>query len=118
MPTEKPRITFALDAKTLKAVEDYKFKHRAKNQSQAIISLIEKGLEVVEAQETKQTKTSPAPEGAREESYISMESSNRLYDALIASGLIVDDDVAPEDMKFLMHVADLVDYWFSCKQAK
>lgn len=53
MPTDKPRITFTLDEETLNAVEDYKFKYRMKNQSQAILSLIELGMARVLAEDAK-----------------------------------------------------------------
>lgn len=49
MPTEKPRITFALDEDVLERLNDYKFQHRYKNQSQAIIALIETGLKKINA---------------------------------------------------------------------
>lgn len=66
----------------------------------------------------EETKKSPAPEGTEDKSSISMERSNRLYDALIAAGLIVDDNLAPEDMKFLMHIVDVIEDWFARKQAQ
>lgn len=68
--------------------------------------------------ELEETKKAPAPKGAEDESSISMERSNRLYDALVAAGLIVDDNFAPEDMKFLMHIADVIEDWFARKQAQ
>lgn len=63
MPTEKPRITFTLDEDTLKAIDDYKFKNRIKNQSQAILSLIEIGMDSL-MKEIKQKEKAP-------ESYVS-----------------------------------------------
>lgn len=53
MPTDKPRITFTLDEATLKAVEDYKFRYRMKNQSQAILSLIDIGMARIKAEDAK-----------------------------------------------------------------
>lgn len=44
MPTLKPRITFTLDEKTLSRIDDYKYEKRCKNQTQAILELIEIGL--------------------------------------------------------------------------
>lgn len=44
MPTNKPRVTFALSEGQLERLEDYRIDQRIKNQSQAILSLIEKGL--------------------------------------------------------------------------
>ncbi len=44
MPTEKPRITITVTAQQFSRIEDYRFGHKMKNQTQAILSLIEKGL--------------------------------------------------------------------------
>lgn len=48
MPTEKPRVTFTLDKETLQKIDEYRFSSKSKNQSQAILSLIEKGLSELE----------------------------------------------------------------------
>ena len=66
----------------------------------------------------EETKKSPAPEGAEDEDIISMEQSNRLFDALVAAGLIVDDDLAAEDIHFLGHICDLIGDWFARKHRK
>lgn len=44
MPTEKPRVTFTVSPETLEKIEEYRFSNKSKNQTQAILSLIEKGL--------------------------------------------------------------------------
>jgi hypothetical protein len=46
-----PRITFTVSDETMKAIEDYKFSHRMKNQTQAILSLIDMGFKVLEDKE-------------------------------------------------------------------
>ena len=51
MPTTNPRITFTVSEETMKAIEDYKFSHRMKNQTQAILSLIDIGFKVLEDKE-------------------------------------------------------------------
>jgi two-component sensor histidine kinase len=51
MPTKNPRITFTVSEETMKAIEDYKFSHRMKNQTQAILSLIDIGFKVLENKE-------------------------------------------------------------------
>ena len=51
MPTMNPRITFTVSEETMKAIEDYKFSHRMKNQTQAILSLIDIGFKVLEGKE-------------------------------------------------------------------
>lgn len=114
MPTDKPRITFTLDEDTLAAIDDYKFKHRIKNQSQAILTLIEKGMCSLAADQP-QIKNSPAPEGAEEQ--ISMEESNRLFDALVQAGLISDSiELSVDDRAFLVHVIGLLDVWIRGKR--
>ena len=45
MPTEKPRVTFTVSKETLSKIDDYRFSSKAKNQSQAIISLLERALD-------------------------------------------------------------------------
>ena len=110
MPTDKPRITFALDERLLSEIDSYKFKHRIKNQSQAIISLIEKGFDSLAAD--RETKNSPAPEGAEER--ISMEQSDRLFDALVQAGIIPDSiSFTEDDRAFLQHIIGLLDVWSS-----
>ena len=48
MPTMNPRITFTVSEETMKAIDDYKFSHRMKNQTQAVLSLIDIGFKVLE----------------------------------------------------------------------
>lgn len=48
MPTEKPRVTFTISKEQLSELESYRFEHRYKNQTQAILSLIDKGLSDLE----------------------------------------------------------------------
>ena len=45
MPTEKPRVTFTVSKETLSKIDDYRFSSKAKNQSQAILSLLERALD-------------------------------------------------------------------------
>lgn len=46
MPTDKPRITFAVDESLLQQVEDFKDDNNCKNLSQAILTLLNKGLDI------------------------------------------------------------------------
>lgn len=50
MPTEKPRVTFTISQDKLDVVDSYRFSHKFKNQTQAILALIEKGLSDFEPQ--------------------------------------------------------------------
>lgn len=44
MPTEKPRVTFTVSKDMLSDIDEYRFNNKIKNQTQAIITLLEKGL--------------------------------------------------------------------------
>lgn len=44
MPTTKPRFTITMDEALFQQVEEFRFKHRYKNQTQAVLALIEKGI--------------------------------------------------------------------------
>lgn len=44
MPTEKPRVTFTISNDELEKIKEFQFSTRAKNQTQAILSLIAMGL--------------------------------------------------------------------------
>lgn len=63
MPTEKPRVTFTISEEKLTELEEYKFKNKIKNQTQAILALLEKGLSDFES---KEGKASPYSEEAQE----------------------------------------------------
>ena len=51
MPTMNPRITFTVSEETMKAIDEYRFSHRLKNQTQAILSLIDIGFKVLQDKE-------------------------------------------------------------------
>ena len=40
MPTDKPRFTITVDPALMQEIEDYRYNHRIKNQTQAVISLM------------------------------------------------------------------------------
>ena len=83
------------------------------NNVRKIASTFNTGLEYWAYDELpEQAEKAPAPEGTEA---VSMEQSNRLYDALVAAGLIVDDDLAAQDFQFLGHICDLITDWFSGK---
>jgi len=44
LPTEKPRLTIALDEELLSKIDDFRFENRYPSRSAAVIALIEKGL--------------------------------------------------------------------------
>lgn len=45
MPTSNPRITFTVSEDLMKQIDEYRFEHRLRNQTQAIVSLLNLGLE-------------------------------------------------------------------------
>lgn len=47
MSTDRPRYTVSVDDELLKQIEDYRYNHRIKNQTQAVISLMQRGLQEI-----------------------------------------------------------------------
>jgi len=47
MPTTNPRITFTVSDEMMKRIENYRYDNRMKNQTRAILDLIEKGFETI-----------------------------------------------------------------------
>ena len=47
MPTDKPRFTITVDPALMQEIEDYRYNHRIKNQAQAVISLMQRGLQEI-----------------------------------------------------------------------
>ena len=54
MPTNKPRFTITIEEDLFQRIEDFKYEYRYKNQTQAVLALIEMGLSEMET-----TKKSP-----------------------------------------------------------
>ena len=109
MPTEKPRFTITLDEELANKIDNYKFTHRMKNQTQAVVSLIEKGFDSLHADHRK-TEKSPAPEDA-EDSELSLDEIKVLLRRL---GLIGENvDITEKDFAFVSGVFDLLEAWFS-----
>ena len=51
MPTDKPRFTITVDPALMQEIEDYRYNHRIKNQTKAVISLMQRGLpEIMETE--------------------------------------------------------------------
>lgn len=62
----------------------------------------------------EENKKSPEPEGSGEK--ISMDESNRLFDALVSAGLIRDNiGFSDDDRAFLNHIFGLLDIWCRSK---
>lgn len=70
--------------------------------------------EVESLNEFRGTEKSPEPEGSGEQ--ISMDESNRLFDALVSAGLIRDNiGFSDDDRAFLNHIFGLLDIWCRSK---
>ena len=54
MPTEKPRGTITMPEDRLKQIEDYRFDNKIRNQTQATLDLLQKGMGVVERRYKKE----------------------------------------------------------------
>ena len=66
--------------------------------------------EVESLNEFREIEKSPTPEG--EEDHISMNESNRLFDALVKAGLIDDSmNFSEEDDAFFSGIAQLINAW-------
>lgn len=65
MPTSNPRITFTVSDDMMSRIDEYRFDNRIKNQTQAIVTLLNRGLaEVIE------TTTQPFIVTEEEQRYI------------------------------------------------
>ena len=58
MPTEKPRITITMSNEQLERIDEYRYNGRMKNQTQAILSLIDKGFDVLASSNTSSSAPS------------------------------------------------------------
>lgn len=98
MPTSKPRVTFTLSEAQLAEITEFQFSHKIKNQTQAILALIEKGIADVEE---NGLKTMSESEITLLESYnqLNAEGQNKLID-------YADDLVSSR--KYKKHGADTV----------
>lgn len=61
MPTEKPRITITMSTEQLERIDEYRYQGRMKNQTQAILSLIEKGYDALTSDTSLSTNNKKAP---------------------------------------------------------
>ncbi len=54
MSTDKPRFTITVDPDLMQEIEDYRYNHRIKNQTQAVVSLMQRGLQEIIEKEFRQ----------------------------------------------------------------
>lgn len=99
MPTDKPRVTFTVNKETLDRIEAFRFSNKSKNQTQAILSLIEKGLSDFEP------KTKKAPSVSDEAKRVAKD-----YDGLDHHGkrvvrLVLDEELRRMDEQQPLEIA-------------
>jgi len=56
MPTTNPRITFTISDSLMEEIDEFRYSHRIKNQTQAIIALINRGFEAMAGTYTEPPK--------------------------------------------------------------
>lgn len=101
MPTEKPRVTITMTEEQLAQIEGYRYGNKMKNQTQAILSLIEKGMDVLETEASESIKKASEAElptsEANEKTHIQM-----FADVLARAGLLDEHgDLSDSDFEFL-----------------
>lgn len=110
MPTDKPRVTFAISEEKLAALESYRYDNKIKNQSQAILSLIDKGLSSLES--GKAQKNSPSAAEAAPGEAVS-DIFDKLNDLLVSTGLIKDgDDLTAQQAEVILAVCRIINATF------
>lgn len=89
MATKNPRFSVTLEQELYDAIEDYRFTRRLKSQNQAVVELLEKGLDKT------QKEPPPAPKGPREkqeerfmELYASLSDERRAFLEAVVQALI------------------------------
>lgn len=110
MPTERPRITITMPEERFKQVQDFQFGNKMKNQTQAILYLIEKGFE--ELQKTQDKKEAPTSGGANiDASNLSTEERIRIM--LKQFGMLDEsENLSDDDLAFLQHMFLAIQAYF------
>ena len=104
MATEKPRFTITMDESLLDEVDNFKFEHRIKNQSKAIVELVKLGMDALAAQDAeaaqaikKASEVEESTPEAKHAAHIQM-----FADVLTRAGMIEPGgDLSDSDLEFL-----------------
>lgn len=134
MPTEKPRFSITVDKQMDEAIEDYQHRTRAKNKTQAVVELIELGMERLEADlaraeilsqqiiEDYSASNSLTNLFAKEKPSTSNEAKgdevtvDEMRQLLCNLGYIrPGEDLRAEDLDFLTHLFGMLDAWFASR---
>ena len=106
MPTDKPRITITMPEDQLDKVQTFQHENKLKNQTQAILHLIELGFEELARQTefTAENKKTPTPEES-DMSVSELSTEEKLRIALKQLGILDDkDNLNDADLAFLQHM--------------
>ena len=107
MPTEKPRFSITIDEKLEEAIENYKYRSGAKNKTQAVVQLVELGIDSL--MNDRANKKTPEPESS-EDDKISIDEI-KLF--LRRFGYIDGGrELTEKDVQFIGGIFDLLDAWF------
>lgn len=110
MPTERPRITITMPEEQFKQVQDFQYGNKMKNQTQAILYLIEKGFEELQKTETKkEASTSEITNVNASE----LSTEERIRIALKQFGLLDEgENLSNDDLDFLQHMFLAIQAYF------
>lgn len=101
MPTEKPRVTITVTEEQLKEIEEFRYSNKMKNQTQAILSLVNAGLK--ELNEKGLAEIKKASESAETDTKTVRENTiNAFKDVLGRAGLLNENqDLSDSDLEFI-----------------
>lgn len=112
MPTEKPRITITMSDEQLDQIKEFQFSNKMKNQTQAILHLVELGFSELEKQNgNSETKKEAAPEPAKASSEAERKRKINMITALLES-VGVSGDLTDTDLVFLEGIVTAVEAHF------
>jgi len=111
MPTEKPRFTITMDETLYNQIEEFKFNKRYKNQTKAVLALIEKGLSDYE--NVSETENSSGVDKSPPEDDEVLRLYNALNDMLVSAGVIKENtDITERQSEVLIAICRIIDATF------
>lgn len=111
MPTDRPRITITMTEEQFKQVQDFQFGNKMKNQTQAILYLIDKGFqELNNSGEAK--KEAPTSDAANANASV-LSTEERIRIMLKQFGLLDENEnLNKDDLDFLQHMFLAIQAYF------
>lgn len=112
MPTDRPRITITMSDEQLEQVKVFQHGNRM-NQTQAILSLIERGFAELEKENSAPEKEKASKPGNPDSEAKKKEQIRVLTDSLKRMGILNGtDDLSENDLAFLRSIFLSVDAYF------